>query len=36
MEKQYIIALDQGTTSSRAVLLDKNANVVEVAQREFT
>lgn len=23
MEKQYIIALDQGTTSSRAVLLDK-------------
>lgn len=36
MTKQYIIALDQGTTSSRAVLLDKNANIVEVAQREFT
>ncbi|MBF0785975.1 glycerol kinase GlpK [Muribacter muris] len=36
MEKEYIIALDQGTTSSRAVLLDKNANIVEVAQREFT
>ena len=34
--KKYIIALDQGTTSSRAVLLDKNANIVEVAQREFT
>lgn len=36
MKKEYIIALDQGTTSSRAVLLDKNANIVEVAQREFT
>ncbi|AKO45439.1 glycerol kinase GlpK [[Haemophilus] ducreyi] len=36
MMKEYIIALDQGTTSSRAVLLDKNANIVEVAQREFT
>lgn len=36
MSKEYIIALDQGTTSSRAVLLDKNANIVEVAQREFT
>lgn len=36
MNKEYIIALDQGTTSSRAVLLDKNANVVEISQREFT
>lgn len=36
MTQEYIIALDQGTTSSRAVLLDKNANIVEVAQREFT
>ena len=35
-DKKYIIALDQGTTSSRAVLLDHNANVVEIAQREFT
>ncbi|VEI58734.1 glycerol kinase [Pasteurella multocida] len=35
-EKKYIIALDQGTTSSRAVLLDHDANVVEIAQREFT
>ena len=34
-DKKYIIALDQGTTSSRAVLLDHNANVVEIAQREF-
>ncbi|MEE3618945.1 glycerol kinase GlpK [Actinobacillus pleuropneumoniae] len=36
MTKEYIIALDQGKTSSRAVLLDKNANIVEVSQREFT
>ncbi len=36
MTQEYIIALDQGTTSSRAVLLDKNANIIEVAQREFT
>ncbi len=35
-EKKYVIALDQGTTSSRAVLLDRDANVVEIAQREFT
>ncbi|AWX14576.1 glycerol kinase [Mergibacter septicus] len=35
-EKKYIIALDQGTTSSRAVLLDHDANVVGIAQREFT
>ena len=35
-DKKYIIALDQGTTSSRTVLLDHNANVVEIAQREFT
>lgn len=34
--KKYIIALDQGTTSSRAVLLDHDANIVEIAQREFT
>ena len=35
-DKKYIIALDQGTTSSRAVLLDHNANIIEIAQREFT
>lgn len=35
-DKKYIIALDQGTTSSRAVLLDHDANIVEIAQREFT
>ncbi|WP_237467841.1 glycerol kinase GlpK [Vibrio stylophorae] len=32
---QYIMALDQGTTSSRTVILDHNANIVSSAQREF-
>ncbi|OEF29457.1 glycerol kinase GlpK [Vibrio rumoiensis] len=36
MEKKYIVALDQGTTSSRAVVLDRDANIVCSAQREFT
>lgn len=35
-EKKYIVALDQGTTSSRAVLFDRNADIVDIAQREFT
>lgn len=35
MEK-YILALDQGTTSSRAILFDKDGNIVSVAQKEFT
>lgn len=35
MEK-YILALDQGTTSSRALLFDKRGNIVSVAQKEFT
>lgn len=35
MSTQYIVALDQGTTSSRTVVLDKNARIVAVAQREF-
>jgi glycerol kinase len=34
--KNYIIALDQGTTSSRAIIFDRDANVVCTAQREFT
>lgn len=32
---KYILALDQGTTSSRALLFDQNGKVVAVAQREF-
>lgn len=34
MEK-YVLALDQGTTSSRAVLFDKNGNNVAISQKEF-
>lgn len=30
-EPKYIVALDQGTTSSRAVVLDHDANIVTVA-----
>ena len=35
MEKNYIIALDQGTTSSRAILFNKNGEIVNTAQKEF-
>tara|TARA_R110002050_G_scaffold133134_7_gene255509 strand:- start:49108 stop:50607 length:1500 start_codon:yes stop_codon:yes gene_type:complete len=35
MEK-YILALDQGTTSSRSVVFDKKGNIISVAQKEFT
>ncbi|PSW04893.1 glycerol kinase GlpK [Photobacterium lipolyticum] len=35
-EQKYIVALDQGTTSSRAVVLDHDANIVCTSQREFT
>jgi glycerol kinase len=31
----YILALDQGTTSSRAIVFDQNANIVATGQREF-
>ncbi|WBL25176.1 glycerol kinase GlpK [Zunongwangia sp. HGR-M22] len=33
---QYMLALDQGTTSSRAILFDKKGKIVSVAQKEFT
>jgi glycerol kinase len=33
--KKYILALDEGTTSARAILFDKNMNVVSIAQNEF-
>jgi glycerol kinase len=36
MKKSYILALDQGTTSSRAILYDRDGKVVKVAQKEFT
>jgi glycerol kinase len=35
MQDQYILALDQGTTSSRAMLFDRLGNVVSTAQKEF-
>lgn len=35
MEK-YILAIDQGTTSTRAILFDKDQNVVKTAQKEIT
>ncbi|ADI00044.1 glycerol kinase GlpK [Salisediminibacterium selenitireducens] len=36
MEKKFVLALDQGTTSSRAILFNKKGEIVDVAQREFT
>ena len=32
---QYIMSLDQGTTSSRCILFDKAGNICSVAQKEF-
>ena len=34
--KKYVIALDQGTTSSRCILFDHDQHMVQVSQREFT
>ena len=34
--QQYILALDQGTTSSRAIIFDKKGSIVSSAQKEFT
>lgn len=33
--KKYIVALDQGTTSSRTIVFDHDGNIVSVAQKEF-
>lgn len=33
--KKYIMALDQGTTSSRCIIYDKKGNQISVAQKEF-
>lgn len=35
-DKKYILSLDQGTTSSRAILFDKNGQIAAKAQYEFT
>ncbi|MED0679170.1 glycerol kinase GlpK [Aneurinibacillus thermoaerophilus] len=36
MKKKYVLALDQGTTSSRAIVFNKQGKIVTVAQREFS
>ena len=33
--KKYILALDEGTTSTRAILFDRAGQIVSTAQREF-
>ncbi|MDO4324873.1 MAG: glycerol kinase GlpK [bacterium] len=35
MSQNYVIALDQGTTSSRCILFDRKGNICSVAQKEF-
>ena len=34
--EQYIMALDQGTTSSRCIIYDKKGNAVSISKQEFT
>lgn len=36
MSEKFVMALDQGTTSSRAILFDKDGQIRQVAQKEFT
>ena len=36
MLKKYILSIDAGTTSSRAIIFNKNAEVIEIAQYEFS
>ena len=33
--KKYILALDEGTTSARTIIFDKDGNIVNTAQKEF-
>ena len=33
---KYLVAIDQGTTSSRAVVFDKQGNIIQMAQKEFS
>jgi len=35
MDKKYVLAIDQGTTSSRAILFDKAGTIIAVAQNEL-
>ena len=34
--KKYILALDEGTTSARCIMFDRDLNIVSSAQHEFT
>lgn len=34
--RKYILALDQGTTSSRSIIFDEQGNIVSLAQKEFS
>ena len=34
--KQYVVALDQGTTRSRCIIFDKGQHVIGMAQKEYT
>ncbi len=36
MEKKYVMALDAGTTSNRAIIFDEESRIVSVSQKEFT
>ncbi|HMR86875.1 MAG TPA: glycerol kinase GlpK [Saprospiraceae bacterium] len=36
MTSTYILAMDQGTTSSRAIIFDKKGQIISIAQKEFT
>ena len=35
MDKKYILAFDQGTTSSRAIIFNHKGEIVQIAQKEF-
>ena len=36
INKRYVLAIDQGTTSCRAIIFDNNSEIVAVAQKEIT
>ena len=36
MQKKYVMALDAGTTSNRAIIFDEESRIVSVSQKEFT
>jgi glycerol kinase len=36
MTKKYVLSIDQGTTSSRAIIFNKKGEIVNVTQKEFT